>query len=128
MRRCLILALLLVGQGCGEQERAGPWCPGLPTTAEPPRPGLRNTEERVRRVQERHSAQLLRCPGVVGHGVGHASVPIDGSFGGTPISPSDPRHVLSVSLREAGDDPGQTLFLDGVPLRFTVTGTYTLLR
>ncbi|MFH8787041.1 hypothetical protein [Streptomyces roseoverticillatus] len=68
-----------------------------------------NTLDHVRRVLDRHKAHILATYRAVGVGIGQATSP------GTA-------YVITVYLQSSTDRPQEPVTMDGVPLRFTVTG------
>ena len=74
-----------------------------------------NTLERVTRVRERHDRKLLARPGVVGVGTGRARTD-------PRPSPEADDYVIVVSVRSPRDLPRSPVVVEGVPVRFEVTG------
>jgi hypothetical protein len=71
----------------------------------------------VRTILRQHGGELRRrYSGVVGFGIGAK----DGVR--APVRPSDPVHLIVVYLRSRRDRPDGARSLEGVPIRFEVTG------
>jgi hypothetical protein len=86
--------------------------PGPAATSPGPRPA---TEAQARAVLERHRADLMRRPGVVGSGLGKGS---------RDLRRTDD-YEIHVFLREARYRTALPTALEGVPVRPVVTGTIT---
>ena len=95
--------------------------------------GKANTFERVRRIQDRYADAIMRCPGVTGHGIGkvkgsdavnNPNVPPERA---KRISNAEKDHLISVYLLSRRHRPERPLFLEGVRLRFVVTGRFRAL-
>jgi hypothetical protein len=85
------------------------------------RTGEANTLEHARRVRDKYTEAIRRhCKEWTGDGIGRIGMKPD-------VDPKD--HVITVYLKR-GDDlpPDRSLFLEGVPLRFRVTGEVRALR
>ncbi|WP_116209639.1 hypothetical protein [Streptomyces olivoreticuli] len=72
-----------------------------------------NTLDHVRRVLDRHKVHILATYRAVGVGIGVGT--------GQATSPGT-AYVITVYLQSSTDLPQEPVALDGVPLRFTVTG------
>ena len=64
--------------------------------------------ENVRRVLEAHRGEIMRRFDALGTGIGKS---------GTD-------YVITVYLKKAGDRPDQDVAVEGIPLRFEVTGEF----
>jgi len=77
--------------------------------------------ETVREVKKRHGDEILRRYNAVGHGIGAVGKRDH------PPAPEDEIYVIVVNLRSASDKPKSPQQIDGVPLRFRVTGLFRAL-
>ncbi|QGV77053.1 hypothetical protein [Streptomyces ficellus] len=73
-----------------------------------------NTLERVRSTLNRHRTHLLETYRAVGVGIGQAA-------------PSATSYCITVYLLSSADIPQEPVAIDGVPLRFEVTGPVRLM-
>ncbi|WP_367140982.1 MULTISPECIES: hypothetical protein [Streptomyces] len=78
-----------------------------------------NTLDHVRRVLDRHKVHILATYRAVGVGIGVGTE--SGTGAGRATSPGA-AYVITVYLQSSADLPQELVVLDGVPLRFTVTG------
>ena len=131
----------LLLSGCGSSSEPSPggpegaadeWCAAVPALTTDPRSDLTgeaNTLQRVRRIKERYEGAIMdSCPGVTGIGIGK----VEGSEAvhdpevpperAKRISNAENDHLISILLLSSRDRPKRPLFLDGVRLRFVVTG------
>ncbi len=74
-----------------------------------------NTLERVRSTLNRHRAHILATYRAVGLGIGQTAPP------GTS-------YCITVYLQSSADLPQEPVTVDGVPLRFQVTGPIRLMH
>jgi hypothetical protein len=132
-RRAAILLLTIVLTGCGDGDSGGggavSWCPDITAISSDDRKdrtGRGNTFARVEGVHARYDRALMeRCPGVVGSGVGNLKVYED--RGSRPVGRDDEEYVITVFLHGSKFLPSGDLNLEGVRLRFIVTGQFRAL-
>ncbi len=123
---------LLLVIGCGSSPVAEAWCSAvssLTTDWRSDLTGKANTFERVQRIKDRHAETIMdQCPGVTGIGVG--KVKGSKAVNDPDVSPERARrmsdaekdHLISILLLSRPHRPERPLFLEGVHLRFKVTG------
>jgi hypothetical protein len=143
--RVLGLPVLLL-LGCGSSSEPPPkspkapvaktWCSGLPaltTNRRTDLTGKANTFQRVQRIKDRHAKAIVeRCPDVTGIGIGKMKgsklvndpdVPPERA---KRVSDAEKDHLISIFLLSRRHRPERPLFLEGVRLRFEVTGPIRL--
>ena len=129
-------ALLLLGCGSSSEPSVEAWCSALPaltTDRSTDRTGKANTFQRVRRIHERHGSAISKCPGVQGHGIGKvkgskaANDPRIPPERAKRVSDAEKDHLITVYLLSRRHRPERPLFLEGVRLRFVVTGRFRAL-
>jgi hypothetical protein len=67
--------------------------------------------ESVRRLLEEHRQEVVRAYRAVGTGIGSSE-------------PGGPGYAIVVYLKEKSDMPAEPVALEGVPLKFVVTGEF----
>lgn len=75
----------------------------------------RRDPEQVSRVLDRHREEIVRTYGAIGSAVGKRD-------------PADDEYVIVVYLRSAEEIPPQPVSIEGVPVKFVVTGEVRPLR
>jgi hypothetical protein len=82
-----------------------------------PKPGRPRDHATALEAKERHADEIMAAEGVVGVGVGFT-----GPSTGRGIGPEEERHVIVVYLERPKHRPEGPRSLEGVPVRFEVTG------
>ena len=129
-------ALFVLGCASSSEPPVEAWrsaLPALTTDRRTDLTGKANTFQRVRRIQARYADAIMRCPGVQGHGIGKVKgskavhdpdIPPERA---KRVSDGENDYLISIHLLSRRHRPGRPLFLEGVRLRFVVTGRFRAL-